>query len=68
MQQHVRISDDMSCNPFMIWIHNFGMKRYGFESLATLEYCFLTLLNCLSFLFFGLACNCQSISGFSRKP
>jgi hypothetical protein len=52
MQQHVRIGDDMSCNPFMIWIHNFGMKYDGFESLATLEYCFLPLLNCLS-LFWG---------------
>lgn len=52
MQQHVRIGDDMSCNPFMIWIHNFGMKSYGFESLATLEYCFLTLQ--IAFLFFSL--------------
>jgi hypothetical protein len=68
MQQHIRIGDDMSCNPFMIWIHNFGMKRKGFESLATLEYSFLTLLNCLSSSFLGLLAIVSLSVDFHTNP
>jgi hypothetical protein len=68
MQQHVRIGDDMSCNPFMILIHNFGMKHDGFESLATLEYYFLTLRNCLSFFWGGLLAIVSLSVDFHTNP